>query len=154
MPRPRAVLSSEVPLYNCSTIQVFLILSWSIPSLYKGSVYSNPEVPACRKNTGKNRSLRKWSRGHQFIVRGGGHIDTWQSLFRYVHHRKVTVNFNTCHLSCHLSCSPPVHYRSCCTLDHSVFMIHAAQVQIRGALDAVAKYVDPLSSDMLQCCLH
>ena len=41
-------------------------------------------------------------------------------------------------------------YRSCCTLDHSVLMIHAAQVQIRGALDAVAKYVDPLSSDVLQ----
>ena len=49
-----------------------------------------------------------------------------------------------------LSCSPPVHYRSCCTLDHSVLMIHAAQVQIRGALDAVVKYVDPLSSDVLQ----
>ena len=50
-----------------------------------------------------------------------------------------------------LSCSPPVHiHRSCCTLDHSVLMIHAAQVQIRGALDAVAKYVDPLSSDVLQ----
>ena len=22
----------------------------------------------------------KWSCGHQFIVRGGGHIDTWQPL--------------------------------------------------------------------------
>ena len=49
-----------------------------------------------------------------------------------------------------LSCSPPVYNRSCCTLDHSVLMIHAAQVQIRGALDAVAKYVDSLSSDVLQ----
>ena len=26
--------------------------------------------------------LRKWSRGHQFVVRGGGHIDTWQPLYK------------------------------------------------------------------------
>ncbi len=32
----------------------------------------------CRKDTG---NLRKWSRGHQFVVRGGGHIDTWQPLY-------------------------------------------------------------------------
>ncbi len=35
----------------------------------------------CRKDTGKRKSLRKWSRGHQFVVRGGGHIDTWQPLY-------------------------------------------------------------------------
>ena len=93
------------PLFEGSTVQLFyntgvsdLILEH--PQLVQGAVYSNPEVSACRKNTGKNRSLRKWSRGHQFIVRDGGHIDTWQSLFRYMHHRKVTVNFNTCHLYC------------------------------------------------------
>ena len=34
----------------------------------------------CRKDTG-GRRLRKWSRGHQFVVRGGGHIDAWQPLF-------------------------------------------------------------------------
>ena len=67
------------------------------PQLLQGAVYSNPEVPVYRKNTGKNRSLRKWSRGHQFIVRVGGHIDTWRSLFRYMYHCKVTINFNTCH---------------------------------------------------------
>ncbi len=35
----------------------------------------------CRKDTGGRSTLRKWSRGHQFIVRGGGHIDTWQPLY-------------------------------------------------------------------------
>ena len=35
----------------------------------------------CRKDTRKRPSLRKWSRGHQFVVRGGGHIDTWQPLY-------------------------------------------------------------------------
>lgn len=32
------------------------------------------EAP-CSKNTGLTKKLRKWSRGHQFIVRAGGHID-------------------------------------------------------------------------------
>ena len=37
----------------------------------------------CRKELGDTKTkLRKWSRGHQFIVRGGGHIDTWQPLYR------------------------------------------------------------------------
>ena len=39
----------------------------------------------CRKELGDRKmKLRKWSRGHQFIVRGGGHIDTWQPLYRLV----------------------------------------------------------------------
>ena len=47
------------------------------------SVEDNSE-PLCRKDTGKSKKLRRWSRGHQFIVRGGGHIETWQPLFKYV----------------------------------------------------------------------
>lgn len=35
----------------------------------------------CRKDTGGRDKLRKWSRGHQFVIRGGGHIDTWQTLY-------------------------------------------------------------------------
>ena len=38
----------------------------------------------CRKDTGLGKRLRKWSRGHQFVVRGGGHIDTWQPLIQVV----------------------------------------------------------------------
>ena len=34
------------------------------------------EPTLCRKDTGEPKKLRRWSRGHQFIVRGGGHIDT------------------------------------------------------------------------------
>lgn len=34
----------------------------------------------CRKDTGKQATLRKLSRGHQLVVKGGGHIDTWQPL--------------------------------------------------------------------------
>ncbi len=51
------------------------------PSLLLEST-SNEQL--CRKDTGLGKRLRKWSRGHQFIVRGGGHIDSWQPLYRYV----------------------------------------------------------------------
>ena len=37
----------------------------------------------CRKELGDRKTkLKKWSRGHHFVVRGGGHIDTWQPLYR------------------------------------------------------------------------
>lgn len=32
-------------------------------------------VPKCNKDTGAKKQLQKWTRGHFFIVRGGGHID-------------------------------------------------------------------------------
>ena len=40
------------------------------------------DEPICRKDTGKGHKLRKWSRGHQFIVRGGGHIEMWAPLYK------------------------------------------------------------------------
>lgn len=40
-----------------------------------------PDEELCRKDIGGHQKLRKWSRGHQFVVRGGGHIDTWQPLY-------------------------------------------------------------------------
>ncbi len=54
------------------------------PELIEGAVLSNPTEPQCKKNTGLTKTLRKWSRGHQFVVRGGGHIDIWQPLYRLV----------------------------------------------------------------------
>jgi len=36
----------------------------------------------CNKDTGARKKLQKWTRGHLFIVRGGGHIDTWQPLYQ------------------------------------------------------------------------
>ena len=43
--------------------------------------FENPSEPLCRKDTGKKIKI-KWSRGHKFIVRGGGHIQVFQSLFK------------------------------------------------------------------------
>ena len=37
---------------------------------------------ACNKETGGKQRLQKWSRGHLFIVRGGGIIDKWSPLFK------------------------------------------------------------------------
>ena len=50
------------------------------PQLVQNAVLSDESDPICRKNTGQEKRLRKWSRGHQFVVRGGGHIDTWQQV--------------------------------------------------------------------------
>ena len=36
----------------------------------------------CKKNVGEPKRLRRWSRGHQFVVRAGGHIDSWQPLYK------------------------------------------------------------------------
>ena len=53
------------------------------PMLLDEVAVQKPKEPLCRKNIGSGKRLRKWSRGHQFVVRGGGHIDTWQPLYRY-----------------------------------------------------------------------
>jgi len=34
-----------------------------------------PKPTTCNKETGEKQRLQKWSRGHLFIVRGGGIID-------------------------------------------------------------------------------
>ena len=74
---------------NCIIYNIILILGTSTlianhPELVFSAVLSDKSDPICRKDTGKTKHLRKWSRGHQFIVRGGGHIDTWQPLYRYI----------------------------------------------------------------------
>lgn len=47
---------------------------------------ADPQVTGsqCRKDIGEKKKLRRWSRGHQFIIRAGGHIETWQPLYKYV----------------------------------------------------------------------
>uniref|UniRef100_A0A1X7V1C7 CxC5 like cysteine cluster associated with KDZ domain-containing protein n=1 Tax=Amphimedon queenslandica TaxID=400682 RepID=A0A1X7V1C7_AMPQE len=37
---------------------------------------------SCNKDTGEKRRLQWWTRGHFFIIRGGGHIDNWQPLYQ------------------------------------------------------------------------
>ena len=51
------------------------------PELLDDTVTQVESTRLCRKNIG-TKKLRKWSRGHQFVVRGGGHIDTFQPLYR------------------------------------------------------------------------
>ena len=36
---------------------------------------------ACRKDTDKQLKLRKWSKGYQFIIGGGGHIEAFAPLY-------------------------------------------------------------------------
>ena len=36
----------------------------------------------CKKDTGKRKKDRHWSRGHFFVVRTCGHIETWRPLYK------------------------------------------------------------------------
>ena len=56
----------------------------SHPDIVAVSEVEDSQIELCRKDTGSAHKLRRWSRGHQFIVRGGGHIESWQPLFKYV----------------------------------------------------------------------
>ena len=40
----------------------------------------------CRKYIGGPKRLRRWSRGHQFVVKGGGHCDVWALLYHFIIH--------------------------------------------------------------------
>ena len=60
------------------------------PLIVRDAQVEDPSEQLCRKNTGKKLKLRKWSRGHQFIVRGGGHIDSFQPLFQLVNHNNYS----------------------------------------------------------------
>ena len=42
------------------------------PALITSAEIEDSSQPICRKDTGQKKKLRKWSRGHQFVVRGGG----------------------------------------------------------------------------------
>ena len=66
---------------NYSIIIGTLNLITSNPGLVTG-VADVVDTPTCRKDTSQAKKLRKWSRGHQFVVRAGGHIDTWQPLYK------------------------------------------------------------------------
>ena len=48
------------------------------PSLVSGDTVVGD---TCSKNIGETKRLQHWSRGHQFIVRAGGHIEAWQPLY-------------------------------------------------------------------------
>ena len=50
-----------------------------------------PKPTTCNKETGGKQRLQKWSRGHLFIVRGGGIIDKWSPLFKWVLSNRLRV---------------------------------------------------------------
>ena len=45
------------------------------------------------KETGDKATLQKWSRGLMVIVRGGGHIEYWDSIYK-VHQMKLKTKQN------------------------------------------------------------
>jgi hypothetical protein len=52
----------------------------SMSNILENCLEDNPT--ACRKNLGEQKRMRHWSLGHQFIVRAGGNIDTFQPLYK------------------------------------------------------------------------
>ena len=40
------------------------------------------DLHLCRKDTGEWSRVRKWSRGYQFVVGGGGHIEAFAPLYQ------------------------------------------------------------------------
>ena len=67
--------------YNYSLAGTSVLIR-SHPSVVDLANVSDKEGRLCRKDTGKSKRMRRWSRGHQFIVRGGGHIDSWSPLYK------------------------------------------------------------------------
>ena len=53
-----------------------------IPAIIDYTDEDDASKTECNKDTGARKKLQKWMRGHLFIVRGGGHIDTWQPLYQ------------------------------------------------------------------------
>ena len=53
-----------------------------IPAIIDYTDEDDASKTECNKDTGTRKKLQKWTRGHLFIVRGGGHIDSWQPLYQ------------------------------------------------------------------------
>jgi len=45
---------------------------------------SKVDAPAliCNKDTGEKKALQRWTQGMWFSVNGGGHIHSWQPLYK------------------------------------------------------------------------
>ena len=53
-----------------------------VPNVVDDTAEDDDTKTTCNKDTGTQKKLQKWTRGHLFVVRGGGHIDTWQPLYK------------------------------------------------------------------------
>lgn len=56
----------------------------STPSILDEAIVDDSEdkTETWKKILGEPKCLHRWSRGHQFVVRAGGHIDSWQPLYK------------------------------------------------------------------------
>lgn len=59
-----------------------MMLLQQYPILAEGKDDVPEIVDACRKDTGEHSKVRKWSRGYQFIIGGGGHIEAFTPLYQ------------------------------------------------------------------------
>lgn len=50
------------------------------PDLVESVDHEVKEV--CRKDTGEHKKVRTWSRGYQFVIGGGGHIESFTPLYQ------------------------------------------------------------------------
>ena len=73
VPHPNSiVMFGYIPIGTAALIADY-------PDIASDELHVDGEA-VCQKDIERSLRLRKWSRGHQFIVRGGGHIDTWVPL--------------------------------------------------------------------------
>ena len=71
------ITSTTVQLDTLPPYYVLLELVTKYPDLLD----ENEETTPCRKSTGTSKRLRQWSRGYQFIISGGGHIEMFSPLY-------------------------------------------------------------------------
>ena len=64
-----SLAAHKVVYFNVLDIQVQVVLL--LPHLQWSTSSTDDK---CKKNIGE---LKRWSRGHQVIVRAGGHIESW-----------------------------------------------------------------------------
>ena len=65
--------------HNITGTELFLS---RYPEVLSGGEAMSEFSSSCRKDLGDGRRLRRWSRGHVFIVRSCGHIDTWRPIYK------------------------------------------------------------------------
>ena len=63
-------------------VQLDNIISTTLSMVDDAAVDDSEDSYICKKNVGEPKRLRRWSRGHRFVVRAGGHIDSWQPLYK------------------------------------------------------------------------
>ena len=65
-------------VYTCDAIGSMMLLR-----KYPELVTEEPESGViCRKDTGEPKKVRKCTRGYQFIIGGGGHIEAFTPLYQ------------------------------------------------------------------------